>query len=311
MLYLAPLQGLTDLPFRIAFAKTFGNVVDYAVSPFISLTHGDSNSNFKKLKDVLPEANEGAIPLIPQILGNNPEHFLALADTLWDMNYTEINWNLGCPVKRVSNKKRGSGLLPYPELIDSFLETVFEKVKQEISLKIRLGSADENEIFELLPIFNKYPLKNITIHPRIGIQMYEGGLYWDTFAKCLPEIHCPVIFNGDLLNTNDIQHIYSSYPTINSVMIGRGLLINPLLSGNAKGIVYENPKEKLLEFVLCLQDELSRKKSERAVLNKMKEYWSYLSQNFNNSERIFAQIQVIDNLQSLEQKTKEIISGKR
>ena len=301
MLYLAPLQGLTDLPYRIAFAKCFGNVVDYAVSPFVSLTHGDLNSNFKKLKDVLPDANKDAIPLIPQILGNNAEHFLALADTLWDMGYGEINWNLGCPVKRVSNKKRGSGLLPYPDLIDAFLETVFAKVKQDISLKIRLGYSNEDEVFSLLPVFEKYPLKSITIHPRIGVQMYEGDLHIETFERCIPHIRCDLIFNGDIRMVKDIRHIRSSYPEVKGVMIGRGLLINPLLAGDAKGVAYDNPKAKLQEFAVLLQEQLLLHKSERAALNKMKEFWSYLAQNFNDSECVFGKIQIVDDLHTLEQ----------
>ena len=122
MLVLAPMQGLTGLPFRKAFHRTFGDVFDYAVSPFISLTHGNLTLADKKIYDVLPENNASSIPVVPQVLGSEKQEFVDLTNRLHEVGYTEVNWNLGCPMPRVARKVRGSGLLPHPEKVEEVLE---------------------------------------------------------------------------------------------------------------------------------------------------------------------------------------------
>ncbi len=291
MIYLAPLQGLTGLPFRKAFFKTFGNTIDIAISPFISLTHGDLSNNYKKLKDVLPESNQNSLRVIPQILGKEPELFIQLADTLYQLGYEEINWNLGCPVSRVMRKKRGSGLLPYPEEIEKILETVLSRISNKLSIKMRLGLSNPNEIFNLIPILNAFPLASVCIHPRIGTQMYEGELHLDTLETCLPLLKHPVIFNGDICTLEDFNAVKERFPNISQIMIGRGILKNPLLPDLLKEIRYPNPMQKLQEFEQNLFEEiLSMPSPERNKLNKMKEYWYYFSYSFPDQEEALKKI---------------------
>ena len=79
------------------------------------------------------------MPVIPQILGKEPELFIQMAHFLQDLGYDELNWNLGCPVKSIANNKRGSGMLPHPDLLRSILDKIIPAIGSQLSVKIRLG----------------------------------------------------------------------------------------------------------------------------------------------------------------------------
>jgi|GEM_PF-198419 len=229
MLILAPMQGLTELLFRRAFERAFPGAFDYAVSPFISLTHGNLRDAEKKIDDVLPERNRGSMRVVPQILGHEVGEFVDLANRLYDLGYEEVNWNIGCPMRRVAGKHRGSGILPYPEEVRAVLEGVVRAMRPRLSVKMRLGYRSANEIDSIVPILNDYPLANVTIHPRIGKQMYSGTPDLKRFAEVLPMLKHKVIYNGDICSLYDYERIRRMFPTVKDVMIGRGVLYNPLL----------------------------------------------------------------------------------
>lgn len=223
------MQGLTELLFRRAFERAFPGAFDYAVSPFISLTHGNLRDAEKKIDDVLPERNRGSMRVVPQILGHEVGEFVDLANRLYDLGYEEVNWNIGCPMRRVAGKHRGSGILPYPEEVRAVLDGVVPAMRPQLSVKMRLGYRSANEIDSIVPILNDYPLANVTIHPRIGKQMYSGTPDLTRFAEVLPMLKHRVIYNGDICSLYDYERIRRMFPMVKDVMIGRGVLYNPLL----------------------------------------------------------------------------------
>ena len=223
------MQGLTELLFRRVYEQCFPGVFDLAVSPFLSLTHGDLSGAWEKIDDVLPEPNRGSIPVVPQILGKEPEEFVALANRLYEIGYTEVNWNIGCPVRRVAAKHRGSGILPYPDEVRAILEQVVPRLQGKLSVKMRLGLRSPEEIFALIPVLNDFPLASVTIHPRTGKQQYGGQVDLDTFGRALPLIRHRVVYNGDIHSLADYRRIQSRFPQIEDFMLGRGVLYNPQL----------------------------------------------------------------------------------
>lgn len=284
MLILAPMQGLTELIFRRAYHQVFPGAIDAAVSPFLSLTHGDINGTFKKLDDVLPEANENSIPVIPQILGKEPEEFVALGNRLFELGYAEVNWNIGCPMRRVAGKHRGSGILPYPDEVCRVLDYVVPRLKPQLSVKMRLGYHQKDEIFSLVPILNDHPLKNVTIHPRIGKQVYTGVPDIETFSQVLPLIKHPVIYNGDVFTPERYQYLRLKFPQIEHFMLGRGVLYNPLLPLQIKG--QQISRESVSLFVETLiQAILDRPIPPAAKMRKIKEYWCLLYKSVGLTEQ--------------------------
>jgi tRNA-dihydrouridine synthase len=290
MLVLAPMQGLTGLPFRRAFHRTFGDVFDYAVSPFISLTHGNLTLADKKISDVLPENNVGSTPVVPQVLGSEIQEFVDLTNRLHEIGYTEVNWNLGCPMPRVVRKVRGSGLLPYPERVGDVLEAVLSGSAMRVSVKMRLGYSSENDIFDLIPVLNRFPLTNVTIHPRIGTELYSGKLHLDCLRKVIPLLKHKVIFNGDINTLADFRRTKEQFPEIQDFMIGRGAVADPLLPIKIRINDDTCDNALIVSFIQNLCEEIGKLRiPERSKSNKLKEYWGMMrngvAKNCQESEK--------------------------
>ena len=294
MLYLAPLQGYTDYIFRNVYNRFFDGI-DVAVSPFVSLVDGKRVKR-THLKDVLPENNSG-MKVIPQILGYLPEQFIVMANDLYNLGYESLNWNLGCPVPSIARKKRGSGMLSFPELIEKTLNEVLPKIPNKLSIKTRLGYLNNKELFNVLPVLNNFPLEFLNIHPRIGIQLYEGGLDLEAFTACVEITEHKIIFSGDIIDYDFYNNMRIQFPTINDWMLGRGLLSNLFLPNEILQKEIFSKEEKLeifSNFTDRLFEELIKTKTaDKHVLNKMKEYWVYFKRMFVEGDEIFNTLKLI------------------
>ena len=281
---LAPLQGFTDVTFRNVYSNHFSGV-DEAVAPFIS-TMGRMRLKPSRIKDVAPENNKNLFT-VPQILGNNAADFIFLANHLYEMGHKKINWNLGCPHSKVAKKNRGSGLLMYPEKIDAFLDSVLPEISNTLSVKIRLGRESKDEIFNLLPVLDRYPLDEIILHPRTGIQMYEGVSDHDTFGKALVCSRHPFTYNGDITDLGSFYSIRKKFPGISRFMIGRGLLADPFLAERIKGIL---PDKEKTERLRAFHDDLFAGyqtifSGPAHLTGRMKGFWGYLGPSFRKSDK--------------------------
>lgn len=282
---LAPMQGLTEVLFRRVYEECFPGVFSYAISPFLSLTHGNLADAWKKIDDVLPEENVGSMPVIPQILGKEPQEFIELGNRLYDLGYNEINWNMGCPMRKVTGKHRGSGILPYPDEASRILDGVIPDLKPRLSVKMRLGLRSKDEIFALIPIINNYPLASVTIHPRLGRQQYTGIPDLETFGQVLPLIKHPVIYNGDICTAADARRIRERFPQVADIMIGRGVLYRPTLPLEINGQATVDSYPAAVHFVRRLMEEIERQMpTEQSRIRKTKEYWCLVWKSLSISE---------------------------
>jgi tRNA-dihydrouridine synthase len=257
------------------------------VAPFIP-TFKAIRTKPSHLKDVLPE-NNSAMPIVPQIIGNNHEDFIPLAGHLSDLGYNTVNWNLGCPFPMVAKKQRGSGLLPYPEKIDRFLEKTMPAIPNRLSIKVRLGRKTAEDLFKLIPIFNRYPLEEIIIHPRTGTQMYDGEPDLDAFEICIGMTQHRIVYNGDITDMESFQELAARFTTINSWMIGRGAIINPFLPAIIKAGQdnFSNQVKIFRDFYQELFEGYRQVFSGPGhLLERMKGFWTYFSQAFKNGRQI-------------------------
>lgn len=289
MIYLAPLQGYTEVEFRIAWSAFFTGI-DVAVSPFIPLSES-LVFKARHLRDVMPDQNS-RIPVMPQVLGNEPSKFIKLSYRLADLGYDTINWNLGCPKSSVARKQRGAGLLPFPEKLRQILDKIVPQLPVQLSIKTRLGYQSPDEFYELARVYNDYPLESLMIHPRIGVQMYDGEMHLGLLDQVINEIKHPVVFSGDIVSKSVFQDFSKRFPTIKHWMLGRGVLVNPflpeILTKGADHLNEEAIRRRQYNFADDLYCELKEKyKRERAILNKLKDYWSYFSRWFENENAIF------------------------
>lgn len=309
ILYLAPLHGVTNSVVRNALYKHFGGI-DVTMAPFVNSIHPETTyakSKENHFKDLIAGRFE-SVPLIPQIMGNEPLSFIETAKTIAGFGYTEVNWNLGCPFPMVTNKKRGSGLLPHPALIERFLEVVCAGVTIDISIKLRLGLTDKSDILKVIPILNGFPLKKIIIHPRVGSQMYGGQVDLDAFAEATALSRHQVMYNGDIKNAETFVTLQKRFPSVTEWMIGRWGMYNPFLFSQIKSkALPERPSETIRLF----HDDLYSKYREilfgpKHVLDKMKEIWTYLGKSFSLADKLLAEIRRAKTLDVYEKTVNEL-----
>ena len=222
-IFAAPLQGVTDRVWRMAHHSVFGGVDAY-YSPFMRVERGEVRR--KDLRDVAPENNAG-ITLIPQILACQPDHALMMAEALRGMGYDRIDINLGCPFPPIALHRKGSGMLPYPELVEELFKALATVERVTYSVKMRLGWDCNDQWRTVLPPMDIIRPCHITVHPRIGKQQYRGELDMEQFEAFLEASAWPVVYNGGIRTAEDIDALTSRYPTLAGVMIGEGLAANP------------------------------------------------------------------------------------
>jgi tRNA-dihydrouridine synthase B len=289
-IYLAPMRGVTDAVYRNAFDANF-NGIDVMMAPFISSVKS-TRINPKLLKDILP-VNNTTGTLIPQILSKSPEEFIILSQAIFDLGYKTVNWNLGCPYPMVAKKRRGSGLLPFPEEIDAFLEKVLLAIPNHLSVKVRLGRYHKEELFTLMPILNRYSLAEVIIHPRTGEQMYTGQVDLEAFRICTHHCIHPLVYNGDIISLESFQHLKHTFPSVSAWMIGRGILANPFLaeiirSGQTQ---IADPLCRMRAFHDTLYEQYAQKLyGPSHLLNRMKGVWGYWVQTLEEGNNLLKQI---------------------
>lgn len=286
----APMEGVTGRIYRRVHARFFPGVSRY-YAPFFSPS-GDHHFPLRGLTDLLPEENSG-VDLVPQLLTNRAEDFIWAAASLMDRGYKEVDLNLGCPSGTVVAKRKGAGFLLLPQELDAFLEAVFsapELSGLSLSLKTRIGFADEGEWERLLGIYRQYPLSQLIVHPRLRSDFYTGPVRPAAFALALEGSPFPVTWNGDVFSPADLETLRARYPGLDRVMLGRGLAAEPGLAARlATGEVCS--RETLHAFHEAVSEEYrSVLYGDTALCHRMKELWSYLILHFEGGEKHFKRL---------------------
>jgi tRNA-dihydrouridine synthase len=280
--YLAPMEGITGYIYRNSHEKFFGNIDKY-FTPFI-VPNNSTSLKTKELRDILPENNKG-MNIIPQILTNDAEGFIVTCKKLQQLGYNRVNLNLGCPSGTVVSKSRGSGFLAKREELDMFLSEIFKMDHMKISIKTRIGKDSPEEFYELIKIYNKYPIEELIIHPRTQKDFYGNEPNLEVFKAAVALSTNPVCYNGDIFTAHDYDKLVKAFPEIEAVMLGRGIIANPGLVNSIKNNVSID-KKVLKDF----HDEILNTyvevyKEDKNALFRMKELWGYMICIFSNNKK--------------------------
>ncbi|WP_029231573.1 tRNA dihydrouridine synthase [Butyrivibrio sp. VCB2006] len=326
--YFAPMEGITLYPLRNVHHEIFGDAIDKYYTPFLTAHH---NYHFKKRekRDVMPEFAQGfedyGNVIIPQIMSNRVNTFVWAAKEMQTLGYNEINLNLGCPAATVTNRHKGSGLLQDTDYLDEFLNGIFNELgaatsskatasaenndSLSISVKTRLGFYDDSEAEELMKVYAKYPISELTIHARVREDFYQGKPRLDAFKKAV-EIYrenggtADICYNGDINSLDDYRNLMHflglspdenteekpsesihNFCPISSVMMGRGLLANPALARELRG-GQPLQADELREYLARLYEEYAKFIPEdRNVIFKMLEHWAFVHVHFKDNEK--------------------------
>ena len=276
-LYFAPLDGLNNRIYREAHARHFGGA-DLYFTPFYAPTVEGLT------KKILSDLTCDGAPLadtVPQLLCRNPDHFMIAVRQLANLGYTHVNLNLGCPSGTVTSKYKGSGFLTVPDELDRFFDTVFSALQRELggmelSVKTRVGYASEEEAPRLLSIYNRYPIAELTVHPRLRADIYRGKPRMRVFDLFARESRAPVCYNGDIFRVADLLKFTEAYPAISRVMIGRGAIANPAVFLECRGLPVPDKKARLRAMHDEILEENYRRMGEgRNLVCRMADIWNY------------------------------------
>ena len=279
--YLAPMEGITDSIYRRVHHKFFSGVDAYYM-PFISPTIHRCLTN-REAREV-PFADTVDFYAVPQLMTKVPEDFLWAAQECKDRGYDEVNLNVGCPSGTVVAKKKGSGMLEDPENLDRFLGEIFEKSPLPVSVKTRLGLNEPTEFPRILEIYNQYPIKELTIHPRVRKQFYKGDVDMEMFRYALENSKNPVCFNGNVRTLSEAEVFEKEFPQVQSMMIGRGLIGNPaMLEPGGEGKLEAFHDALLEQYIVEFGGP-------RNAMFRMKENWRHMIWMFDDNEKLWKKL---------------------
>tara|TARA_R110001606_G_scaffold53617_4_gene132236 strand:- start:590 stop:1534 length:945 start_codon:yes stop_codon:yes gene_type:complete len=306
----SPLQGFTDFRFRNAFHHYFGGI-DTFYAPYIRL-NGKMVIKNSYQKDLQPE-NNTTLEVIPQVMTGDADEFLFVIKYIQSLGYKELNWNLGCPYPMVTKQGMGSGLICNPEKIDHILKRAHEETDVVVSMKMRMGYENAEEILEVFPILDSYPLKNIAIHARIGKQLYKGGVDLEAFQRCVESTKHKLYYNGDITTVAKFTEMQERFPTIDHFMMGRGLIADPFLPSMIKNNTTEYPKDRwkiFSEFHDTIYQQYDEALSGPTPIKmKMQGFWEYFSQSTSNPHKAFKKIKKANNPRAYQQAVREILNN--
>ena len=292
----SPLQGFTDFRFRNAFNHYFGGI-DTFYAPYIRL-NGKLKIKQSYQNDLSPE-NNTTLEVIPQVMTNDADEFLYVVKYVQSLGYKELNWNLGCPYPMVTKSGMGSGLICNPTKINEILYKAHNESDIVVSMKMRMGYDNAEEILDAFPILDQYPLKNVAIHARIGKQLYKGPVDLDAFEKCISSTKHKLYYNGDITSISSFKAIEKRFPTIDHFMLGRGLIADPFLPNMIKNNTTEYPENRwsiFSEFHDTIYQQYDAYLSGPTPIKmKMLGFWNFFSQSTSNPRKTFKSIKKASN----------------
>lgn len=282
--YAAPMEGLTDRIWRQVHQKWFG-AADAPMRYYAPFLSPPENRVLipKKMAELAPEANAGTV-VIPQLLARDGELAAWMIGEVRKLGYTEVNLNFGCPSGTVTAKGKGAGMLRDPARLDAFLDAVFSAVESPVSVKTRIGVQNPEEFAALLDIYNRYPICELTIHPRVMKQLYRGQADRAAFAAALPECRMPVCYNGDVTTPEELHALEAEFPQLSGIMVGRGLIADPALFRRARGGAPAS-REELRGYCDDLYHDYTEAfGAASCAVSRMKAHWFYLIHRFEGAD---------------------------
>lgn len=286
--YFAPMEGITDHIFRRAHQKYFPGVDRYYAPFFVPPQSGKPLAP-KDIRELSPDHNAG-LPLVPQILTNNAQNFLRGAEALRELGYQEVNLNLGCPSGTVCAKGKGAGFLSRRQELEIFLDEIFDKFPGKISIKTRLGKEDPEEFAEILELYHRYPIQELTIHPRVQKDFYKHPVRMEYWDRAVEVCNVPLCLSGGIAVKQDADRLFSNRKRPEAIMLGRGLVANPALVMQLRG-TGTLTKQAMEQFHgEIFEETASQLGSPRNTMFRMKELWSFMLLMFDHREKLQKQL---------------------
>lgn len=297
--FLAPMAGITDRPFRIICKEYGAGLVCTEMVSSKGLFYKDSKT------DLLLNMKDEKRPISVQIFGNDIEAMKCAAEYV--SNFADIiDINMGCPAPKVVKNGDGSKLLLNLDLVENIVSEVVKSSKVPVTVKIRKGWDSNNIVaVEAAKRIEKAGASAITIHGRTRDEFYSGVADWDIIKQVKKSVNIPVIGNGDIKSKEDAIKMFE-YTGVDGIMVGRASLGKPWIFKEIisnKKIDISN-KEKLDVILKHISLEIEEK-GETTAVKEMRKHISWYIKNCKDASKFRDVVNRIDNREELEKCLRE------